>query len=175
MLSSVTRVIAFCLLLSSVGRAARAQDTASAPPSWISVDSAARTVTLALEVNPGTDQGSATIAGFQRGGIQIVVPLGWTVKWNWLNADSIASHSLVLMAEREKLPAEGGRPPLDNALSRNVTTGLKPGQKDQTTFLADQAGWYWLLCGVPGHALAGEWIGLKIDPEIKVPRVVEKQ
>jgi uncharacterized cupredoxin-like copper-binding protein len=68
------------------------------------------------------------------------------------------------VAEREKLPAEGGDPALENAMSRAVATGIQPGQRDETTFLADQAGWYWMLCGVPGHALAGEWIGLRIDP-----------
>jgi hypothetical protein len=46
-----------------------------------------------------------------------------------------------------------------------VTTGLAYGQRDVTTFPADEAGWYWLLCGVPGHAIRGEWIGIKIDRE----------
>jgi uncharacterized cupredoxin-like copper-binding protein len=63
---------------------------------------------------------------------------------------------------------------LENARSRAVLTGLKPGQQDVTTFVADQAGWYWILCGVPGHALRGEWIGLKVDREATAPRLVTK-
>ena len=87
-------------------------------------------------------------------------------------ADSTAPHSLVVMAEREKLPLEGGRPAFDNAMTRMVTAGLcRPARSDRTTFTADQAGWYWLLCGVPGHALAGEYIGLRVDPEAKTARV----
>jgi uncharacterized cupredoxin-like copper-binding protein len=78
------------------------------------------------------------------------------------------------MAEREKLPTEGGRPAIQNAMTRMVTAGLKAGQQDVTTFTADQAGWYWLLCGVPGHAIAGEWIGLKLDAEAKEGGVKEK-
>ena len=78
------------------------------------------------------------------------------------------------MAEREKLPTEGGRPAFTNAMSREVTAGLPAGQKDQTTFVADRAGWYWLLCGVPGHALAGEWIGLKVDGEATTASVKTK-
>jgi uncharacterized cupredoxin-like copper-binding protein len=93
-----------------------------------------------------------------------VVPVGWTVKWDWRNSDTASSHSLVVMVQREKIPAEGGRPSLTNAMSRMVTEGLAPGQTDQTTFLAEEAGWYWLLCGVPGHALAGEWLELRVDP-----------
>lgn len=153
------RLIGVCLL------AVAAQPASAQLPDWITVDSAGKTASLALEVRGAGPHGSATIAGYDHGAVQLVVPLNWTVKWSWVNHDSTASHSLVVMAEREKLPTEGGRPALDNAMSRAVTTGLKPGQRDLTTFSADQAGWYWLLCGVPGHAIAGEWIGLKVDRE----------
>ncbi|MEP6474620.1 MAG: sulfocyanin-like copper-binding protein [Gemmatimonadota bacterium] len=132
-------------------------------PDWIAVDSAAHTVSLSLAATAATEAGTGLINGYHSGNVQVVVPLGWTVRWSWKNADSSQSHSLVVMAEREKLPLEGGRPALDNAMSRSVTQGLKPGQKDETTFVADQAGWYWMLCGVPGHALRGEWISLKVD------------
>jgi hypothetical protein len=103
-----------------------------------------------------------------------VVPLGWTVQWDWRSADSTAPHSLVVMEEREKLPAEGGRAVFTNAMTKAVTAGLAAGQVDRTTFTADQAGWFWLLCGVPGHALGGEYIGLRVDPEAKTASVKTK-
>ena len=139
--------------------------TASAQAPWLVSDSGGKTVTLDLAVTAAADAPSARIAGFREGGAQVVVPLGWTVRWNWHSEDATAPHSLVVMVEREKLPTEGGRPAFTNAMSRDLTAGLPAGQKDQTTFVADQTGWYWLLCGVPGHALAGEWIGLKVDAE----------
>lgn len=153
------------VLLMAWGFVSAAGPVSAQLPQWIQVDSAGRSVSLDLEVRGNGPHGSATLAGYDHGGVQVVVPLGWTVKWTWVNHDSTASHSLVLMAEREKLPTEGGRPALENAMSRAVTAGLKPNQRDVTTFTADQAGWYWLLCGVPGHAIAGEWIGLKVDRE----------
>jgi hypothetical protein len=125
-------------------------------------------------VLPGGPGGTVTLNGHHHGNIQIVMPLNWTVHWNWTNQDSAGNHSLVVMLEREKIPAEGGRPALENAMSRAVTAGLKPGQRDVTTFVADQAGWYWMLCGVPGHALNGEWIGLKVDREAALPVVLKK-
>lgn len=143
-------------------------------PEWVSADSASRTVTLALAAESGGPDGIATLNGHHHGDVQLVIPLGWTVKWTWVNQDTAQNHSLVVMAEREKLPAAGGQPALENALSRAVTTGIKPGQMDKTTFQADQAGWYWLLCGVPNHALRGEWIGLKVDRANLVPAVVVK-
>lgn len=144
-------------------------------PAWVVTDSAQQTVSLTLDELPGGPEGIATLDGYHHGGVQVVVPLNWTVRWTWTNHDSAAAHSLVVMAEREKLPLEGGRPSLDNAMSRAVVTGLRFGQRDLTTFVADQAGWYWMLCGVPGHALRGEWIGLKVDREAILPAVVEKQ
>jgi hypothetical protein len=143
-------------------------------PPWITVDSAAHRVTLALEAQPGGPDGIATLNGHHHGDLQVVVPLGWNVTWAWVNRDS-AAHSLVVMVEREKLPLEGGRPSFDNALSRSVVTGLKPAQKDQTTFTVDQVGWYWVLCGVPGHAIRGEWIGLKVDQKAQGVKVVKKE
>jgi hypothetical protein len=139
----------------------------SGVPAWMLVDSATRTVTITLAVTPAPDGGAALINGYRDGEVQIVVPLNWTVQWDWRSADSTKPHSLVVMAEREKLPTEGGRAAFTNAMSRMVTTGLPAGQGDRTTFTADQAGWYWMLCGVPGHALAGEYIGLRVDPEAK--------
>jgi hypothetical protein len=139
----------------------------SGVPAWMVVDSAARTVTIALVVTPAADGGAALINGFRNGEIQIVVPLNWTVQWDWRSADSTKPHSLVVMAEREKLPTEGGRPAFTNAMTRMATAGLPAGQGDRTTFTAEEAGWYWMLCGVPSHALAGEFIGLRVDPEAR--------
>lgn len=153
-----------CLLLATgvIGQPARAQ-SAQTLPRWIAAEPTGKSVTLTLEAARPAGARSTELNGEHDGSIQISVPLNWTVHWSWRNGDSVP-HSLVVVAEREKLPAEGGHPALDNAMSRAVTTGIAPGKTDETTFVADQAGWYWILCGVPGHALAGEWIGLRVDP-----------
>jgi len=136
-------------------------------PAWLVVDSAGRTLTLTLEVTAPPGAPSALINGYRAGEARIVVPLGWTVKWDWRTADSTAPHSLVVMVQREKIPLEGGRASFSNAMTRMVIEGLRPGQNDQTNFVADEAGWYWLLCGVPGHAIKGEWLELRVDPDAK--------
>jgi hypothetical protein len=143
-------------------------------PVWLVSDSAGQTVTIALQVTPGAAGGPALINGEHNGALQIVVPLNWTVQWDWRSADSTAPHSLVVMAEREKLPTEGGRAVFTNAMTRSVTAGLQVGQGDRTTFTAEEAGWYWLLCGVPGHAIAGEYLGLRVDPAAKAASVKRK-
>jgi hypothetical protein len=143
-------------------------------PAWLEVDSAGRTTALTLEVTAPAGAPSALINGYRAGEVQVVVPLGWTVKWDWHSTDSLAAHSLVVMVEREKIPLEGGRPAFSNAMTRMVTAGLRPGQTDQTTFVAEEPGWFWILCGVPNHALNGEWISLRVDPEAKTARVQVK-
>ena len=137
---------------------------AQALPDWVAADSAGRQVMFTLVADAGPEPGTGTINGYRAGAVGLTVPQGWAVHWSWRNADTTQNHSLVIMAEREKLPAEGGQPAIDDALSRMVKVGLKPGQKDEATFIAEPGGWYWMLCGVPGHALKGEWIGFRVDP-----------
>ncbi len=142
---------------------------------WLAVDSAARIASLELEVSSRPGAPSAVINGSRVGELRIVVPLGWTIKWNWRSADSTAPHSLVVMVQREKIPLEGGRASFSNAMTRMVTEGLPAGQSDQSTFVAEEAGWYWMLCGVPSHAINGEWLELRVDPDAKTAGVQVKK
>jgi hypothetical protein len=148
---------------------------AAADSSWLKADSAAKTVTLDLVVSRPDGSPSALINGYRAGGVRIVVPQRWTVKWNWRNQDAGAAHSLVVMVQREKLPLQGGSASFSNAMSRSVTSGLAAGQTDETTFEAEESGWYWLMCGVPNHALNGEWIELQVSPEAQTGTLQLKQ
>jgi hypothetical protein len=138
---------------------------------WLVADTATRSATLTLEVTRPAESPSGLLNGYRAGQAQVVVPSGWTVRWNWRNSDPSSPHSLVVMVQREKIPLEGGRPSFSNAMTRSATEGLASGQTDQTTFEADEVGWYWLLCGVPGHAIEGEWLELRVDPEARTARV----
>jgi hypothetical protein len=170
---TITAFAAQLLVAGGLAPAAVAQAPAP-PPAWITSDSSARTVTIALEVTHPAGAASALLNGYREGAAQVVVPLGWTVAWDWRNADSAASHSLVVMQEREKLPTEGGRPVFTNAMTKSLTAGLAAGQSDHTTFEADQAGWYWLLCGVAGHPHHGVWGGPHVGAGARAPGVVVK-
>ena len=90
---------------------------------------------LATDIDPFCGAALA-VNGELNGGLQIVVPRGWTVRWTWFNADSSAHHSLVVMTEREKLPTEGGSAAFTNAMTRSLKGGLVPGGKDVTSFVA---------------------------------------
>ena len=170
MLRSLARALLVLALCLSAGVPARLP----AQTPLVSGDTVERVVSLRLDVTAPAGAPSALISGYRDGGVQVVVPRGWTVAWRWESHDSTAPHSLVLMAEREKLPGEGGQPAIEDALTRSVTRGLAAGVPDLARFEADEVGWYWLLCGVPGHALRGEWIGLRIHPDASAPSLQEK-
>jgi hypothetical protein len=158
-----------------VRTAQAAQSTSADSFPWLVVDSAARSLTLDLEVSAPAGSPSALINGYRAGEMRIVVPVGWTIRWKWRSSDAAAPHSLVVMVQREKIPLEGGRPSFSNAMTRMVTEGLRPGQTDQSTFLAEEAGWYWMMCGVPSHGLNGEWLELRVDPDAKTATAQEKK
>ena len=80
----------------------------------------------------------------------------------------------MVVAEREKLPQQGGQAVFTNAMTRAVLPGLAVGRTDDTSFEAEDAGWFWVICGVPGHAIAGEWISLRVDPAATEVSVKEK-
>jgi hypothetical protein len=166
----------FCLILAalSAAPAGLVQAQTSGLPAWIRADSSARTVMLDLTITHPSGAPSALISGEHDGSITVVVPRGWTIRWHWINQDSTAAHSLVVVAEREKLPQEGTSAVFTNAMTKNLKTGLAVGMTDDTSFEADEAGWYWMVCGVPGHAIAGEWISLKVDAAATSVGVIKK-
>jgi hypothetical protein len=136
---------------------------AQAIPAWIVADTAGKTVQLDLHALRTAD-GKLTLNGEREGSIQIIVPQRWTIRWTWKNEDSLSNRSLIVMTEREKLPEQAGRPAFTNAVTRSPVAGLAVGQKDVSEFEADEGGWFWILGGVPAHAIGGEYIGLRVDP-----------
>lgn len=158
----VSRMRLVVLLQLALLPAPLAAQSASLRP-WVRPDSAARSVTLDLAAVHTAGAAGPTLNGISYGAVQIVVPLGWTVLIEWRNADSTAAHSFVVQQEREKIPERAGAPAFPNAYSRSPAAGIAPGGADRTRFVVDQAGWYWILCGVPGHAIRGEYLSLKVD------------
>lgn len=170
--SYVVRLGAVALLALSAGsRAAGQLPRHQETPPWLSTSAAGDTVRMAFQITAASDAPSALINGYREGAIEIGVPLNAMVQWVWHSVDSTAPHSLIVMEEREKLPTEAGRPAFRNALTRRLRAGLPMGQEDRTTFTVDRQGWYWFLCGVQGHALRGEWIGLRVAPDAETASV----
>ena len=154
---------------------ADAAATADAAPSatmaadWISVDDAARTVGITLVVGESDANNRWNFNGYSNGEATVVVPVGYTVTINFENRDP-AHHQSVGVLEREAgYPAifEEATPVFEGAITSSATSMTEAtapgGGTESITFVASEAGDYALVCAVPGHAIAGGWIGFDVS------------
>jgi hypothetical protein len=129
---------------------------------WVTYDAATNTVTFKLEAGP------FSFNGFTNGGATLTVPPKSTVVMNFVQNDG-TPHSAEVASGEGPLPNSGGDPAIPRAYTNKVVEGLPQGGKDVIRFQAPESGSYRIVCGVPGHALSGMWIWLKIDPAAKAP------
>lgn len=136
---------------------------------WLSYDAATKTVTFELVAGaPGGRGGPFNFNGYTSGAATLTIPAGSKVVMNFVNEDG-TPHSAVVVAGDGPLPNSGGDPAIPGAYTRDVTQGLAQFGKDVLKFTAPDNGTFRIICGVPGHALSGMWIWLKVDPAAKAP------
>ncbi|GAA4018905.1 hypothetical protein GCM10022631_35070 [Deinococcus rubellus] len=141
--------------------------TALAAPS--PVQTKGHAVTLDLIAGQGSANGGMNFNGGAKGNRTFTVPLGSQVTIKFTNMGTLA-HSFVIR--------KGGAAPTDADATdavfpaayapARVEVGIKSGMHQQVTFTAKRAGSYYIVCGVPGHAMAGQYIRLMISKTAKV-------
>jgi hypothetical protein len=135
----------------------------AAPDSqFVQWDPASKTVTFKLVAGP------FAFNGYTSGGGTLTVPAGSANVWNFVQDDG-TPHSAEVASGTGPLPNSGGDPAIPRAYTNKVVEGLVQGATDVIRFTAPDSGTYRIVCGVPGHALSGMWIWLKIDPSAKEP------
>ena len=150
--------------------AAGAPDSAGTGPAaspgadsgFVQYDPASKTVTFRLVAGP------FEFDGFTNGGATLTVPAGSNNVWNFEQNDG-TPHSAEIAAGTGPLPNSGGDPAIPRAYTNKVVEGLPQFAKDVIRFTAPDSGTYRIICGVPGHALSGMWLWLKVDPTAKAP------
>jgi len=133
---------------------------AAADSEYVKWDPATKTVTFRLVAGP------FEFNHFTNGGGTLTVPPGSTNVWNFLQNDG-TPHSAEVASGSGPLPNSGGDPAIPRAYTNKVVEGMAQGETDVIRFTAPDTGSYRIICGVPGHALSGMWIWLKIDPAAK--------
>jgi hypothetical protein len=137
--------------------------TAAVPDSgFVQYDAATKTVTFRLEAGP------FSFNGFTNGGATLTVPPASNNVWNFEQNDG-TPHSAEVASGSGPLPNAGGDPAIPRAYTNKVVEGLPQGATDIIRFTAPDTGTYRIICGVPGHALSGMWLWLKVDPAAKGP------
>jgi hypothetical protein len=142
-------------------------------PSWIKNDPAGKTA--AIEIVADWNQVARyridnirhdiiDFNGYWGGNLTIVVPLGWTIKIQFINGSSSFRHSLMVTrvyAQSEmpvKLKAEDA---IWGAFT-DPPEGIGLNQRRQMDFVAQQAGNYFLACARQTHLMDGHWIGFEV-------------
>jgi PQQ-dependent dehydrogenase (methanol/ethanol family) len=103
-----------------------------------------------------------------RGGETFVVPLGWTVEIRLRNRDA-APHSARIVSAMDTLPLTLPAPVFPGAQSANAEAGLAYGRSEVFRFKAERAGRFLIACAVPGHAAAGMYVRLVVQPNASLP------
>ena len=136
--------------------------TGVADSAYVKWDPATKTATFSLVAGP------FEFNHFTNGGGTLTVPAGSTNVWNFLQNDG-TPHSAEVASGTGPVPNSGGDPAIPRAYTNKVVEGMAQGATDVIRFTAPDTGSYRIICGVPGHALSGMWIWLKIDPAAKAP------
>ncbi|MEO8089615.1 MAG: sulfocyanin-like copper-binding protein [Gemmatimonadales bacterium] len=128
----------------------------------LSYDPATNTVTFELIAGP------FTFNGYRDGQGTLVLPSKAKVVINFVNKDG-TPHSAIVVSAEGPVPDAATEPALPRAYTNKVLEGLPQEATDVMRFPVPESGSYRLVCGVPGHALSGMWIWMKVDPAVKAP------
>lgn len=107
--------------------------------------------------------------GSRTGQHSITVPSGWNVVGQFVNRDPVLAHSAIVIEEVYPLPMVPPPAAFPQAFTRGVEDGLARNVRDEMTFVAGREGRFLIVCGVPGHAEAGQRLQFVVTAEVNVP------
>ncbi len=141
-------------------------------PSWLSFDSASRTVRFKLIAGlTGQVKSPFNFNGFVDGELTLVVPESASVVFDFVNEDG-TPHSAIVIADQDPMPNMAETPAIPRAYTTKVSEGLGYYARDLVRFRAAPAGAYRIFCGVPGHGLSGMWIRFRVEPGRRGPELL---
>ncbi len=156
-------LVAGALLLAAPSARAQTAKGGKIDPTWLHSDAATKTAEFKL-VGALTDlNGGMNFNGFDRGGLVLTVPEGWTVVLHFKNQDPNLPHSVEVIADGETLPTRPVAPAFEHAATGRLDQGFSAGQGADIRFVAGKAGAYLIFCAVPGHGAAGMWTRLAVS------------
>ncbi len=135
---------------------------------WLSYSPTVKVVDLLLHagVNDNYD-----FNGYSNGVMTVTVPLGWKIDVSFSNASSIMAHSAMIVPVTAIQSPTTFTPAFPGASTPHPTQGINPGGSAQFSFTAGQAGYYAIVCGVPGHAALGMWDHFNVSASAAKPGI----
>lgn len=157
----------------AAGAAAETAGGTMSMPSWMTADTAAKTVTINLVAGETDANNYWNFNGYTNGNATITVPQGYRVTINFTNRDPAMAHSVGVSELTANFPPmfDNPQPVFAGAISSNPTDAVNAtgtGKSETITFTAATAGQYSLVCYVPAHALSGMWIKFDVSADGKM-------
>jgi sulfocyanin len=126
--------------------------------------------TVDLQLVAGYDGGNNTlnINGGTQGAHTVTVPVGWRIEGLMENRVDLP-HSVVVVPVAARLHETPGEAAFSGAQTVAPTEGAGEHTRSPFSFVAERAGSYMIVCGVPFHGQAGMWIRLVVSDQTTVP------
>lgn len=142
----------------------------AAAPTWVTTTGNV----VHLTVIAGWDASNVgfNFNGAAHGQMVVTVPLGAKVVGTFTSKVT-TPHNVDIIPYKLPAPGQGGPPAFAGAATPVPQFGAAP-KPAAFSFVADKAGTYMMVCGVPGHALAGMWDTLVVSPTAKAASVTFK-
>src|SRR2546425_659045 len=109
-------------------------------PTWLSVDTAAKTVRFQLIAGLTGLNGALNFNGYRDGQLTLVVPVGWQTEIAFRNHDGVLPHSAEVIAPQTAPAALPGDPAIPRAFTLKLAQGLPSEATDDMRFAAQPAG-----------------------------------
>jgi sulfocyanin len=132
---------------------------------------AAHTVELTIVAGKAAGGAALDFNGYQRGAMTVTVPVGWHVIVHYSNAGAMPHSLAVLPAGAHAQAMPSAALAFNGAGTGNFSNGLAKGIEQTFAFEATKAGTFELICGCPGHAIAGMWDTLIVSSTAEAPSV----
>jgi sulfocyanin len=135
---------------------------------FLSYSPAAHVLWLRLVTGYTDINNTLNFNGATEGAHMVSVPVGWRVEAVVENRADLP-HSAVVLTSTATLPTAPTIPAFSGAHTTDAASGAGAMTSRTLAFIADRAGSYQIVCGVPYHSQAGMWMGLVVSDTATVP------
>lgn len=179
-MTSLTRIfrrsaLAFAALGTlSVMAAPGAAAQGTIDPKWLTVNSSAKMVILALTGSATPANNGLNFNGFADGNLTMTVPTGWRVIFYYHNKSESKGHHPAVVPYASQIPDGVVPPAFKGAETGSPGYLVIPNGRHTVNFKAERAGEFLLICENPTHASQGEYIRFNVSDEATVPTLTAK-
>jgi sulfocyanin len=162
--------------ISPAGAGSTSAPSSTSAPTWMHVNADKKTASFDILMAENGNNGTLNFNGYGHGEMTIEVPLGWKVHMHVINkGEGAIPHSLEIMTPAEGVPQQAVQPAFSQAETVDLVPGMSVGKSDDVDFLADKEGKFWIMCGVPNHAVGGMWDWFIVSKTATAPSVTFKK